>query len=236
MRLEFRTERVVATLSGTANSLLGAEEAAMRYRLLGRARMSKDEGYDGPPLDFDMPPKGTEALHMERTPLPASVAILTTAEYEKRLMATRDWSSGGSSEERAEVEAVLGKAIERRGAYVYYLDADEARGQEYGHIEGVHADATLEIVVCAPDAQMPEVHRWLAAAAMGTCPLPDVELDGVVFAERPELVRELGVPSWTGFLDGRFPAVAEGYSVLMTPSRFATTSSKSFLVQRARRN
>ena len=215
MNLVFRTRRARAFLGATTCTILGPDAGTLSYRLDGRARMFKQD-FDGPGLDFELPPHGTEERHMRDTPLPATVRFETVASWEQRLEQWRnDWTPEDAVALRALQACLIERAKAHHVALIWYVDADQDLARQYGR----SADASLELYLRVPEGQMEALNRWLERVATYRTLHPKLTLDGIHFTDEEEVTRRTGQPTWGGFLNGRFPALAKGYWLDFLPVR-----------------
>jgi hypothetical protein len=160
----------------------------MSVRLEGSAEMKKQE------LDENLPPD--ESWHIRETPLAATVGFLTPGQFEAQVVSWRDgWGRSGAV--RPVAERILTEAV----ALVYY------------HDDAGRSDAELNIALRVEQSIQSNIIPWLLSAAEGRLSLPEIRLHGIHFTRQASITAETGCPTWTSFLEGEYPGIADQYSL-----------------------
>lgn len=206
----------------------------------GSALMFKKDGIDGPSYDWQLPPMDAALALVERTPLPATIRIITESGWDsflvdlgkqaEKIRARSVWLEEFRAG-KASREAQAVQASEQLGNSSYTAaqkEADESvlryaaqKGQAlvwYNELDEelrrtyrFPSGANLNIELRVADAAANDVASWLRLAATHTAYLPHLDLDQMSFSAAPEITPHTGTVSWATFLDGRLPAVAESY-------------------------
>jgi hypothetical protein len=230
MNLHFRTRRVdllgYASVDAipreSGSDFWRRNEMLIRVVLRGRAVLRKRDGRDGPGADFNLPPDIDEELHTRRTPLSTLVRFYRSTEWEAHL---DRWVQGGQWYRTPSYQTAAAKLGERAkaeaNALVWYDDADP-KG-EFGRRP---SDASLRVELLLPDEHHPVVLEWCRFAAVHPALLPSLTLDDIHFTRHESVALDGHAPTWQGFLDSRWPAVAHDYNLTMRGVRAASNPGR----------